>query len=118
MEKSQVLQLRTDTLALQSERLGALPLINHFLQRLDLQARLERFVPTRDRRIRLPYAKALGVVLRSVLVERGAAHVSTAHQDSPVGGALSTAISLGRPTGMALGPVPGGVVAHHHRTIG
>ena len=70
MQKSQVLQLRPDTLALKSERLGALPLINHFLQRLDLQARLERFVPTRDRRIRLPYAKALGVVLRSVLVER------------------------------------------------
>jgi transposase len=70
MEKSQVIQLRPDALALQSERLGALPLINHFLQRLDLEARLDRFVPTRDRRIRLPYAKALGVVLRSVLVER------------------------------------------------
>ncbi len=70
MGKSQLLHLRTDALALQSERLGALPLINHFLQRLDLEARLDRFVPTRDRRIRLPYAKALGVVLRSVLLER------------------------------------------------
>ena len=70
MPKSQVLHLRTDSIALQTERLGALPLINHFLQRLDLEARLERFVPTLDRRIRLPYTKALGVVLRSVLVER------------------------------------------------
>jgi transposase len=57
-------------LCLRSERLGALPLINHFLDRLDLEARLDRFVPTRDRRIRLPYAKGLGVLLRSVLVER------------------------------------------------
>jgi transposase len=70
MHKSQVLHLRTDALALQTERLGPLPLINHFLQRLDLEASLDRFVPTQDRRIRLPYAKALGVVLRSVLVER------------------------------------------------
>jgi transposase len=70
MIKSQVLHLRTDALALQSERLGSLPLINHFLQRLDLESRLDRFVPTRDRRVRLPYAKALGVLLRSILVER------------------------------------------------
>ena len=53
MKKSQVLQLHPDTLALKSERLGALPLINHFLQRLDLEARLDRCVPTQDRRIRL-----------------------------------------------------------------
>ncbi len=70
MPKSQVLRCRSDALALHTERLGPLPLINHFLERLDLEARLKRFVPTRDRRIRLPYAKALGVVLRSVLVER------------------------------------------------
>jgi len=70
MRKSQVLRWHADALALQTERLGPLPLINHFLERLDLEARLERFVPTNDRRIRLPYAKALGVVLRSVLVER------------------------------------------------
>lgn len=57
-------------LGLHTERLGPLPLIHHFLERLDLEAHLERFVPTHDRRIRLPYAKALGVLVRSVLVER------------------------------------------------
>jgi transposase len=70
MHKSQALRIHTEELALQTERLGPLPLINHFLACLDLEARLERFVPTNDRRIRLPYAKALGVLLRSVLVER------------------------------------------------
>ena len=47
-----------------------MPLINHFLARIGLEARLDRFVPTLDRRVRLPYAKALGVLLRSILVER------------------------------------------------
>lgn len=57
-------------LTLTTERLGPLPLISHFLHRLDLDARLGRFVPTADRRVRVPYGKALGVLLRSVLVER------------------------------------------------
>jgi transposase len=59
-----------DQLSLITERLGPLPLINHFLTRLDLDARLDHFVPTRDRRVRIPYGKALGVLLRSILVER------------------------------------------------
>jgi transposase len=58
------------TLTLRSEWIGALPLINHFLARLDLDSRLDRFVPTLDRRVRVPYGKALGVLLRSILVER------------------------------------------------
>ena len=62
--------LSPDALELRSERLGPLPLINRFLDRLGLEAMLERFVPTNDRRVRLPYAKALGLLLRSILVER------------------------------------------------
>lgn len=57
-------------LTLTTERLGPLPLINHVLRRLDLDGRLDRFVPTSDRRVRVAYGKALGVLLRSVLVER------------------------------------------------
>lgn len=49
---------------------GAAAADHHFLERLDLETHLERFVPTHDRRIRLPYAMGLGVLLRSVLVER------------------------------------------------
>ena len=62
--------LSPDALELRGERLGPLPLINRFLDRLGLEALLERFVPTTDRRVRLPYAKALGLLLRSILVER------------------------------------------------
>lgn len=55
---------------LRSERLGPLPLINAFLERLQLSERLERFVPTGDARVRIAYATSLGVLLRSLLVER------------------------------------------------
>jgi transposase len=52
------------------ERLGPLPILNHMLERLDVEGLLDRFVPTTDRRTPLPHAKALGVLLRSILVER------------------------------------------------
>jgi len=56
--------------ALRSERLGPLPLINHFLERLGLEALLDQYVPTRDRRSTVAHAQALGVLLRSIVVER------------------------------------------------
>ena len=55
---------------LHAERLGPLPLINAFLERLDLEARLERFVASAGRRVRLAFARSLMVLLRSLLVER------------------------------------------------
>jgi len=53
-----------------SERLGPLPLVNHLLARMGLAEILERHVPTRDRRTSLSHAKALLVLLRSLVVER------------------------------------------------
>jgi transposase len=53
-----------------SERLGPLPLVNHFIEQLGIEETFERFVPTQDGRCRLPYAKGLGVLLRSIIVER------------------------------------------------
>jgi len=61
--KPQAFELRT-------QRLGPLPLVNHYLDRLGLADLLERFVPTPDRRTRLPYHIGLGIVLRSILTER------------------------------------------------
>ena len=45
---------------LRVERLGPLPLVNAFLERLDLESRLERFVPSAGRRVRLPFARRGG----------------------------------------------------------
>lgn len=55
---------------LQIERLGPLPLVNHFIARLDLDRILSSFVPAQDRGTGMPYAKGLGVLLRSIIVER------------------------------------------------
>jgi len=57
---------RPERFALLSERLGPLPLVNHFLQRMGL----ERYVPSAERRNAVTHAQALGVLLRSILVER------------------------------------------------
>ena len=55
---------------LRVERLGPLPLVNAFLGRLGLEETLERRVPTEDPRSRLSHAQALGVLMRSIIVER------------------------------------------------
>jgi transposase len=56
--------------ALSSQRLGPLPLINHFIDKMGLVDILSRHVPTRDQRTRLRYSMGIGVLLRSILVER------------------------------------------------
>jgi transposase len=57
-------------MTVRTERLGPLPLVNHVLRRLGLDELLVQAVPTTDRRQRVSHAKALGVLLRSILVER------------------------------------------------
>src|SRR5450631_2308348 len=54
---------------LRTERLGPLPLINHFIERIGLHETLSRFVLS-DRRCAITHASALGVLLRSLIVER------------------------------------------------
>jgi transposase len=61
---------RSTRFDLVTERLGPLPIVDHFLQRIGLEELLEKHVPTRDRRCVVPYAKGLGVLLRSIIVER------------------------------------------------
>jgi hypothetical protein len=61
---------RKPRFGLATERVGPLPLINHFLERLGLGALLERHVPTGDRRRAVSHAQALGVLVRSILIER------------------------------------------------
>jgi transposase len=71
--------------ALTTERLGPLPLVNHFIDRLGLIELLDRYVPTTDRRCALPHALALGVLLRSIVVEREPIYreVETVHGFAP-----------------------------------
>ena len=53
-----------------SYRLGALPLINHFLDRIGLDAVLDRWLPEPDRRFKLSPAVAIRLVVINLLVGR------------------------------------------------
>lgn len=56
-------------MTLHTERLGPLPLINHFIERLGLHDTLSRHIAS-DARCAISHASALGVLLRSIIVER------------------------------------------------
>jgi transposase len=70
MAQTQLPQPQDARFDLYSERLGPLPLINHFIERLGLECLLDLRVPTQDRRCAVTHAQALGVLLRSLIVER------------------------------------------------
>src|SRR6266545_1873047 len=53
-----------------SYRLGALPLVNHYWDRIGLDALLARWLPGRDRRFRLDPAVAIRLVVVNLLVGR------------------------------------------------
>ncbi len=53
-----------------SQRLGALPLVNHFLDRMDLSGLLARWLPAPDRRFRLDPAVAIRLVVVNLLIGR------------------------------------------------
>lgn len=55
---------------LETEVLGALPIVNHFLSRLGVDDGLARRVPAGDASVRLLPAKALGVALRCLCLRR------------------------------------------------
>jgi transposase len=76
--------------ALRTERLGPLPIVQHFRGRLQLDTVLAQVVPTTDRRARLPAATALGVLVRSIVVEREPIY----RQHETVGGFAPAAFGL------------------------
>ena len=53
-----------------SHRLGALPLLNHFLDRIGLDDLLERWLPAPDRRFKLLPAAAIRLLVINLLVGR------------------------------------------------
>ncbi len=55
---------------LRSEKIGALPILNHFIERLRLEQWLSEYLPQEDKRVKVPAAKALLVLLRNLLISR------------------------------------------------
>ena len=85
MQQTQPRRPLAEKFALSTERLGPLPLVNHFISRLGLIELLDHYVPTTDRRCAVPHATALGVLLRSIVVEREPIYrqVETVHGFAP-----------------------------------
>jgi transposase len=61
---------RPEDLSLAHETLGAVPLINRFLDRLHLDQALEEAIPSSSL-VDLPYARVLGIFLRNFILDRG-----------------------------------------------
>jgi transposase len=59
-----------ESLDLDSKFLGALPIVNHFLARLQLEALLDRRLPPPDPRTKVPPALVLMVLLRSLILSK------------------------------------------------
>ena len=55
---------------LRSERIGALPILNHFITRLRLEQWLDEHLPPEDKRVKVPATKALLVLVRNLLIAR------------------------------------------------
>jgi hypothetical protein len=55
---------------LDTEVLGALPIINHFCRRLGLAELLEKYLPHDDTRLKLAPATAIGAVVRRLVLHR------------------------------------------------
>lgn len=85
MSPAQPRQSLAQEFALTTERLGPFPLVNHFIRRLGLVELLDRHVPTTDRRCAVSHALALGVLVRSIVVEREPIYreVETVHGFAP-----------------------------------
>jgi transposase len=60
---------RTEGLSLDSKTVGALPIINHFLERLAIGEVFDRFVPSHKRQ-KLPHRDTLMILIRNLLIER------------------------------------------------
>jgi transposase len=58
------------TLSLRSWTVGALPIVNHLLERMKLEAILQAHLPARDGRGKLPVARGLVILVQNVLLAR------------------------------------------------
>src|SRR6266511_813406 len=109
-----------------SYRLGALPLVNHFWDRIGLDALLARWLPGRDRRFRLDPAVAIRLVVVNLLVGRtplyGLGEWATPFAPVLLGQGLGIVrvrlvgdVGVGGPGGCGAGTAPGdhvGIQAH------
>lgn len=62
--------MTAEDLNLASKAVGALPIVNRIVERLELDRMFDQFLPCGDKRLKLPPHVGLGVLLRNILVAR------------------------------------------------
>lgn len=62
--------LNTDNLTLDSKIIGALPIVNRFIERMGLESLLEKALPPTNSSQKISNAKMITLLVRSVLIER------------------------------------------------
>ena len=56
--------------ALRSYNVGAMPIINHFLERMNLESILQSCLPPEDKRTKIPTARGIMLLVRNILISR------------------------------------------------
>jgi transposase len=62
--------MQEENFDLDSKQVGVLPIVNHFLQRLQFEQLLENYLPPADKRVKIKPAQTLGVLLRNIIISR------------------------------------------------
>lgn len=63
------MKINKDNLKLDSKSIGSLPIVNHFLNRLNLSDSLDKFVPSRPN-MAFKHSEAITLFIRNILIER------------------------------------------------
>ena len=62
--------MQQENFDLDSKQVGVLPIVNHFLHRLQFEQLLENYLPPGDRRVKIKPVQTLGVLLRNIIIGR------------------------------------------------
>ena len=64
-----MVQSESGPFTLRTETLGALPIVNHFLARMSLDAIIDAHLPANDARLRLDPAVVIGLLVRNLTID-------------------------------------------------
>ena len=64
---------------LRTETLGALPIVNHFLARMSLDAIIDAHLPANDARLRLDPAVVIGLLVRNLTIDHQPIYASVSY---------------------------------------
>ena len=83
-----MVQSESGPFTLRTETLGALPIVNHFLARMSLDAIIDAHLPANDARLRLDPAVVIGLLVRNLTIDHQPIYALVISGSSLIVGAL------------------------------